>query len=474
MPLLHFSERAIARPLNLLPASPTTPPRLETPAVIDFSHWQEMEQSGIHPHLTALNIETVRGDRVYEFLCNENLSRRNDWRLRDGDLRLYAPLVHAVQEIPSGHNADRPQSGWFLQRSHSGGWAFQGLDMETLEPFAVVCFKPDYPRLNLEGKPIKYETPLKTPTQAYLPRIPASIAQQIVRKYQHIAPCPGDKYPFAASPQAECPWFWQWVKDHPQLPLYVTEGAKKTLNLLSRGFIPLGLQSVTAWNNPGTSQLKDCLRPLLPPDRPLTITFDQDSKPKTVHYVNGQIWKFCRALQLNGCVPLVATWDPAQGKGVDDVADGDYLSNRLKSAVPFADWHRDLTKRSITQITGVETRLLEQPLLTPALLSTHKKLILIKSGKGTGKTKALCQLIRQAQQDLDPQRFVWLTPSTQLSGQASARAGLPLLTPTRKPWLMRENILVMSPVSTPSASKGNSVSISIMICLWGLTLSLMR
>ncbi|MFM6202318.1 MAG: DUF3854 domain-containing protein, partial [Dolichospermum sp.] len=38
--------------------------------------------------------------------------------------------------------------------------------------------------------------------------------------------------------------FWEWVKDHPQIPVTITEGAKKAAALLSCGIVAIGLPGI--------------------------------------------------------------------------------------------------------------------------------------------------------------------------------------------------------------------------------------
>ena len=70
--------------------------------------------------------------------------------------------------------------------------------------------------------------------------------------------------------------FWKWVVDNPQLPLAVTEGAKKAGCLFSYGYIPLCLTGV--WNGKQKQKLKaiPTLAPFLVNGRPIHLVFDSD------------------------------------------------------------------------------------------------------------------------------------------------------------------------------------------------------
>ncbi|WP_260447469.1 hypothetical protein [Nostoc sp. UCD120] len=90
------------------------------------NHWHEwVVNSAVDPKLTALNVCSLSGSLVYEYLLYAlpQTARRNDGRLRDGYLKRYA---HA----------------------ESGAWWVSGLDpLNDWLPMDWGRMKPDCPRL---------------------------------------------------------------------------------------------------------------------------------------------------------------------------------------------------------------------------------------------------------------------------------------------------------------------------------------
>jgi len=88
-------------------------------------HQQEwIVDSAVSPALTALNVRSLTGIVVYEYLVYAlpQTARRNDGRLRDKYLYQYAHACH-------------------------GGWWVSGLDPQNnWEPMEWGRFKPDFPR----------------------------------------------------------------------------------------------------------------------------------------------------------------------------------------------------------------------------------------------------------------------------------------------------------------------------------------
>ncbi|MFM5962862.1 MAG: DUF3854 domain-containing protein, partial [Dolichospermum sp.] len=94
------------------------------------------------------------------------------------------------------------------------------------------CFKADNPRLDpKKNKPIKYEHPAGVATRAFFLRVPKRIWQMI-----------SDKYGVLIGDYTE---FWEWVLNH-DIPITITEGAKKAAALLSCGIVAIGLPGINS------------------------------------------------------------------------------------------------------------------------------------------------------------------------------------------------------------------------------------
>jgi hypothetical protein len=90
---------------------PPLPKQNDTPDVINIidahqnpnsqlapNHWHEwVVNSGVDPTLTELNVRSLSGDKIYEYLLYAlpHTARRNDGRLRDGYLQRYAHINSA-------------------------------------------------------------------------------------------------------------------------------------------------------------------------------------------------------------------------------------------------------------------------------------------------------------------------------------------------------------------------------------------
>lgn len=105
-------------------------------------------------------------------------------------------------------------------------------------------FKPDSPRKDRDGKPIKYESPRGLPNRTYIP--------------------PGT---FAALA-------------NPAIQLLVTEGEKKSLAADQAGFPCLGLAGVFAWKLKNHERLLPDLELIEWKGRPVKIVFDSDAAEK--------------------------------------------------------------------------------------------------------------------------------------------------------------------------------------------------
>jgi hypothetical protein len=164
--------------------------------MVRASHFQEWRSSAVDPEIVQLNVESLSGDAAYEALLYglPNTARTNTGRL---------------------------SSGWLKKYSHleDGGWFCSGVDVLTGQPSRWGCFKPNTPRIDLDGmtlkqlgelakkqginpygwdksqlirqltakgqksKPIKYETPPKVATEIFALRVTYGIGLKIAKKY---------------------------------------------------------------------------------------------------------------------------------------------------------------------------------------------------------------------------------------------------------------------------------------------------
>ncbi|MFM6369183.1 MAG: DUF3854 domain-containing protein, partial [Dolichospermum sp.] len=148
----------------------------------------------------------------------------------------------------------------FLKRyAHTlnGGWWCSGVDpLNNYDPMGWGCFKADNPRLDpKKNKPIKYEHPAGVATRAFFLRVPIG----------------------------DCKEFWEWVLNH-DIPITITEGAKKAAALLSVVIVAMGLPGINSGyrkiDNVGRFLIAD-LASITKIPRKITVCFDNDSKITT-------------------------------------------------------------------------------------------------------------------------------------------------------------------------------------------------
>ena len=265
---------------------------------------EEWSASGVDKELTRLNVVPLEGIAASEYLLySDAIPRRNDGRISETFLQLYS------------HTGE-------------GGWWCSGIDLLTGEEDVWGCFKPDYPRCSRDRpKPIKYEHPPKTPTGVFALKVTSSIWEKIASRYGVDIS--------AQDMNLSLPdlGFWRWVINHPEIPVCLTEGAKKAGALLSAGYVAIALPGInngyrTPKDETGKRIGKSCLIPQLEIftqgkigeiGREIYVVFDCDAKPNTIKAVNAAIKKIGYLFQQQDCEVKVVTWDNQLGKGVDDL-----------------------------------------------------------------------------------------------------------------------------------------------------------
>ncbi|MCL1470796.1 plasmid replication protein, CyRepA1 family [Argonema antarcticum] len=350
------------------------------PPSLDPKHFQELACSGIDCKLAALNFISLEADAALEYLL-------------------------IASAIPS-NNAERQHRRWLRSQTFvaSGGWCCSGLDpLNHWREMKWGCYKPNRPRLNKKGKPVKYEHPPKTPTRIFCLRVPLHIWQQVSRRYGVAMP-----ENIVIIQTGEALGFWQWVVEA-KIPLIICEGAKKAAALLSEGYAAFALPGITSGyrvmkNFPGKVICRQLIPDLLPfTESPSTfyICFDYETKPKTIQAVNNAIAQLGKLLEEKSCAVKVIRL-PGLEKGVDEfiVAQGAAAFELVYQA--SADLETDIAKtKPHTELTYPQALLLNCPYLEKLPFPTSG-LIGVKSAKGTGKTTALLPLVEEAKKRGQP------------------------------------------------------------------------
>jgi hypothetical protein len=180
--------------------------------------------------------------------------------------------------------------------------------------------------------------------------------------------------------------FWEWFKNHPQIPLIVTEGGKKALAAISQGNIALSLFGCTCGVKDG--KIKPELLPYVEGRRVL-IAFDRDEKAQARHKVFKATKRLASAITYHAKgFPFIMTWDGKQGKGLDDLIANDpaLFHNAIATAKSLDEWNLvPLTDLVPYLNQRISIRYLSEDLNPPE----DAQLIGIKSPKNTGKTTCL-------------------------------------------------------------------------------------
>ncbi|SRR5579883_2280464 len=395
-PRLEESSATILQPTQKQTTQPIIPTETfwvpsntsNIPAHIEPQHWLELvKDSLIHPDIAALNFKSLKLDTLEQeheawahLFYSDKLERSNTGRLTSSMLRKYS-------HIDSG--------GW---------WCDAGVDPRSFsttlpghKPQSKIwgCFKPNQPRENPDkpGKKIKYEHPPKADLSIFLLDVPEAIANRIYEKAK-VNPTQNERDS----------GFWYCVHKY-NLPIIITEGAKKAASLLSQGHAAIGLPGIYAGYRSkdeqgneikayegflgggeplydelqvSTSMHGDTKAPLLPdkmrrlhdelavfatPDRDIKICFDYETRPDTKRNIDIAISRTGSLLQRSGAKVSVVTL-PGPDKGVDDliVAQGGLAYKKLHiEAKSLKDWRDYNKQQQLQKPKPTSTASLEQP-----------------------------------------------------------------------------------------------------------------
>lgn len=372
-------------------------------------HREEWEKSNVDEKIINYNVLSLSGIDIYDYIfINHNLKiRRNDGRLRDSFLKRY-------------------------QHCELGGWWCRGIDVLTGETSKWGQYKPDFPREdfdNLENigkkKIIKYESPKDVPTEIYALSIPLHIWINIASRYN--IPLPNN---ILTTDNEKPIGFWDWVIKNPQIPILITEGAKKAGVLLSNNYAAIALPGIfngyrqkrdIYGNKIGVSQLIPQLKIFAQENREIIFCYDNDIKPQTKANIRIATVKTGKLFSLEKSQVSIVEWDQPH-KGVDDLIATEGIESfnaafkKRKSLDRYnIDFHLDYSQFNPIQINH---RYIPSNLIPPQ----SAQLIGIKSNKGTGKTEWLSNIIKELIRDGKP--VLLITHRIQLTKSLCRRFGI--------------------------------------------------
>lgn len=342
--------------------------------------------------------ECIEGSAIAPSLFHECIKIRQDVEIGPGG-DISTPIHDAL--------------GWhytrFGQKAHESLFAAL-FAQETGEEWQAKLSKP---RLK-DGKELKYETPIRSGSRAYLPPVNRETRQAIAARYECEIPPPSES-------------FWDWLEQHPEIEIILTEGGKKGLCLLSHGYVAIALTGVNGGYRiqiggvplPAPELIPDLAR-FASPGRVFRFAFDQDTKPTARRRVAGAIGKTARLLSDRGCNILVTRWQSDDGKGIDDLIvnlgieawEKAYREAKSSTHYYIQDRQQNRLKRYKPTLT------VNVPDLSAAIDAAtfpDTGIIAIASDTGTGKTKLLAAVAND--------RFVKLGHRRSLERNGAQRLG---------------------------------------------------
>lgn len=262
-----------------------------------------------------------------------------------------------------------------------GGWfvRFFSLDNEA------VCAKLGTPRNNLKTKqPLKYEQRFKG-ASGILPVLMPMDQFLAVCKQHDVTPTDED---------IQLGQLHVFMK-YSEIPVYITEGAKKAAALATHGMVSIALQGVETWSLPRTKEdkekhVKRALRTewavLIGHGRKVVIVPDNDVKARTVVNVTSAFCSFAQALtdELQAKVLVMET--VGKFKGIDDIIKHEGIDRVKSFRLLEFEAYQVRAQRPLgyhPEVT-INTQKLTVMDIVPVL---NEKLVGIRSAKGTGKTE---------------------------------------------------------------------------------------
>jgi putative DNA primase/helicase len=270
---------------------------------LDDRHAQEFVHHD--PEIVRLNVCSVDLSWSSKYLGGEEIENEDV-------LFILESLNWTVTRLHNGRVNDNTLK---KVKKLGGGWhisPFYGLaDRSEINYFR---FKPDNPTAHWSNGKVstdKYLGSVGELPRAYCPNVPEALWATIAARYG-VEKSGND--------------FWEWILDHPEIPVIITEGEKKAFAGLTAVYVVISLPGIDSGyqsssnNDDGSgSQLSliPDLQALATGGRIIYIAFDRDSNPQTVKRVQKARQKLARLFGEFGCEARSIKWDE-QYKGLDD------------------------------------------------------------------------------------------------------------------------------------------------------------
>lgn len=196
---------------------------------------EDWKNSGISDDVIDLNLKFIDGFQAFDlFISNCELGK--DDRLNSG--KVSGTIARKYNHLYEGY--------WYVE-------TFNPLtgdqDFAQCKPFKSRGYTDEKGK----AKTIKYETPKGAGTPFIYLDIPFRVIKRLAKKHK-IADLPNDNVSDK----------WQWIKDNPQIEIYITEGVKKAAALISIGKVAIASVSITTHSEKATEDEKSYFTSLKP------------------------------------------------------------------------------------------------------------------------------------------------------------------------------------------------------------------
>jgi hypothetical protein len=270
---------------------------------IDDRHAQEFAQHD--PEIIALNVRSIDLSWSSKYRSGEEIEN-------DDVLFILDRLNWTVTRLHSGRINDHTLK---KVMKLGGGWhitPFYGLaDRTEINYFRL---KPDNPAAHWSNGKVstdKYIGAVGDLPRAYCPNVPEAIWAVIAARY---------------GVEKTGIDFWEWILDHPEIPVIITEGEKKAYGGLTAAYVVISLPGIDCGyksssdsddGSGGRLTLIPDLQALAEGGRIIYIAFDRDSNPQTVKRVQRARKELARLFGEFGCEVRSIKWEEKY-KGLDD------------------------------------------------------------------------------------------------------------------------------------------------------------
>lgn len=339
---------------------------------------QDWLNSGISDDVIDLNLKAIDGHvAIDKFISNCELDKKD--RLNTGAIN--SAVTKRYDHLGGGY--------WYV---NSFNPITKELDFAQCKPF-----NPKRIGFGEKAKTIKYETPKGKPTPFVFLNIPMRIINHLAKKHKI------ELLPIDAVEDK-----WQWIKDHPQIPVAITEGVKKAAALISVGIIAIASSSITTHSEKATEEISSWFTELKPElkwlletgKREIFITFDRsDIKLTSKLAVNKQTKTLGKKILKYGHSVKIVLWNDENSKGIDD-----YLVNHGVKKLRKLFTESQNYSKFVARLRALGTRKLSNSIkfskqhfpndFITLAKESNKKIIGIKSQQNTGKTTAIAKYLK--------------------------------------------------------------------------------